>query len=755
MVAPEWLSSPGVGFGVRAPEGSAAAGSAVAGNSPEGSPSTVGVHEGSAPAVGPHGRGADDPMARPVARPPTCPRPKLHTPPQTGRSLRVLIPPGSGSAKSSEAGSPNSQSPEAGHLNCQSPEPGSTNSQRPEPAARSDLELVGQPALNSLDEASAAKFANAGAAAMSKCQGLLEFSNDLLERCGTFFDPVMLAQLDAALAHEFAQRAGARLVDATEAVEAALREGRNTSTLAHLLQCAAASKSVATKSLSQAALATEVLRALGGEASAAGFDPEAVGQLSGSVLHEVLGSLEQAKNALTAVQAHVQALFVAQQRLSQARLGTPKEKVGRGIVHQIALARHESPFRGRQLCELSEVLVREMPCCMRAFSHGQISEYKAGIVARETAFLSLEHRQLVDRSICGDPDGVGLLGNRELAAAARRAAYALDPEAFVKRQEKAVGERFVSLRPAADGMTFLTALVPLKQGVRILATLTKIADGLKAAGDERGKGQVMADALMHRLIHHAQCNEGSGTLSDHRGVPEGGFPSMDGRQGPESNLQEGQPREDRQLGGRPYSVSQRGLTGDPQCTTVDQASISLELVMTDRSLFGSDNEPAILVGYDPIPAPIARDMVLGRGFSPRVWLKRLFTHPRTNQLLAMDSHGRLFPEGMKEFLRLQDQRCRTPYCDAPIREYDHIKAYAAGGTTSLDNGQGLCSDCNRAKESPGWFSERIGGSHGSEGFDRTQGSDPPGGDKAGPSRTCVNTPTGHRYISTAPPLPGY
>ncbi|WP_181036059.1 HNH endonuclease signature motif containing protein [Arthrobacter sp. N199823] len=583
-----------------------------------------------------------------------------------------------------------------------------------------------------------AKFANTGAVAMSKCQGLLEHSNDLLDGCSTFFDPVMLAQLDAALAHEFAQRDRARVDEATEAVEAALREGRNTSSLAHLIQCVATARSVATKSLSQATLATEVLLALGGDVSAAGFDPEAVGQLSGAVLHDVIGSLEQTKNALAAAQAHAQALFVAQQRLSQARLGTPKEKVGRGIAHQIALARHESPYRGRQLCELSEVLVREMPYCMRAFSQGQICEYKAGIVARETAFLSLEHRQRVDRSICGDLDGVGLLGNRELAAAARKAAYALDPKAFVKRQEKAAGERYVSLRPAADGMTFLSALIPLKQGVRILATLTRIADGRRATGDERSKGQIMADALMHRLIHHAQCNEGAGTLSDHRGVPEGGYPSSVVQQ--ENKRQEEQLRPNEQLGGMPCPGSRSDLAADQQCTTVDQASISLELVMTDRTLFGSDNEPAILVGYDPIPAPIARDMVLGRGSSPRVWLKRLFTHPRTNQLLAMDSHGRLFPEGMKEFLRLHDQRCQTPYCDAPIREYDHIKAYAAGGATSLDNGQGLCSDCNRAKESPGWFSER---------------SDPPAGVEAGPPRTCVNTPTGHRYISTAPPLPGY
>lgn len=579
------------------------------------------------------------------------------------------------------------------------------------------IEPTGVPAWETLAEASPAKPANSGAVAMGKCQGLLEFSSALLAECDSFFDPVMLAQLDAALAHEFAHRAQGQVVAATEGMSVALRESKNTDALAHLAQRVATAKSDATKAASQATLATDVLRALGGEISDVGFDPEAVEAVSGVVLLDVIGSLERAKNALAAAQAHAQTLFVAQQRLSQACAGTPKEKVGRGIPHQLALARHESPFRGRQLCELSEVLVREMPCSMQAFSQGRISEYKAGIVARETVFLSLEHRQMVDRKICGDMDAVELLGNRELGAAARRAAYNLDPEAFVKRQEKAVGERYVSLRPAADGMTFLTALIPLKQGVRVLATLTKIADSLRNSGDERGKGQIMADALMHRLIQHAPCNDGAGTVSDHRGVPVDGVPAA--------------------------TFPPFGATGDQLCTTVDEASISLELVMTDRSLFGTDNEPAILVGYDPIPAPIARDMVLNGGFSARVWLKRLFTHPQTNQLLAMDSQGRLFPEGMKEFLRLQGQRCQTPYCDAPIREYDHIKAYVAGGATSLDNGQGLCSDCNRAKESPGWVSKRV------------KGSESHGVAEGGPAGTCISTPTGHRYVSTAPPLPGY
>ena len=548
-----------------------------------------------------------------------------------------------------------------------------------------------------------------------KCAVLLQLGAALLEHCGNFFDPVVLAQLDGALAYELARRARTRREEALERVQLCTREGRAAEAVACLAQQASAAKSAATKAASQAAKATAVITNLGGAPTASGYDPEIVDHVSAAQLIDTISALEEAKNALSAVQVQAQALFVAQQRLCQARKGVPQQKLGAGIAHQVALARHESPHRGRQICELGEILVREMPHSMNAFVAGRISEFRASLMVRETAILSLENRVLVDQLISADTDALALLGTRELSAACRKAACELDPEATVRQHEKALGDRHVSLRPAQGGMTFLTALVPLKQGVRILATLTRVANSAKASGDQRGRGQIMADALMHRLIQHAPCDDGAGSIGDHRGTQ-----------------------------------AENGVrtSREPWCTAIGQPDIALELIMTDRSLFGSASDPAILSGYEPIPAPMARTMILGDyqaavGGS-RVWLKRLFTHPGTNTLMAMDSRSRIFPDGMKEFLRLQDQRCRTPYCDAPIREYDHVKAYAAGGPTSIINGQGLCAACNQAKEGPGWLSGR------SVSADDVSDSDSSNGQQW----TEVNTPTGHRYLSCAPALPG-
>ncbi|MFI2564030.1 HNH endonuclease, partial [Paenarthrobacter sp. NPDC018779] len=67
------------------------------------------------------------------------------------------------------------------------------------------------------------------------------------------------------------------------------------------------------------------------------------------------------------------------------------------------------------------------------------------------------------------------------------------------------------------------------------------------------------------------------------------------------------------------------------------------------------------------------------------------------------------------------------------RHYDHVLAWHSGGKTSLANGAGLCEACNHTKENPGW---------------NTRPSD------QGPRTLEIRTPTGHRYQSTAPPLPG-
>ena len=416
---------------------------------------------------------------------------------------------------------------------------------------------------------------------------------------------------------------------------------------------------------------------------------------------DLLGALEVLKSAAAAAQARVTADLDASVRSRQAALGLPSDQHGRGVGAQVALARRESPTRGGQHLGLARALVHEMPHTLAALSTGRLSEWRATLLVRETACLTREDRSRVDAELVADPARLDGLGDRRVAAEARRIAYRLDPAAALARARKAETERRVTLRPAPDTMTYLTALLPVRDGVAAYAALSQEADQVRTlgasrpgpaagpsdategaeerpAGPPRSRGQVMADALVERL------------------------------------------------------------TGRAPATGHD---IHVELVMTDRALFTGDHEPAQLPGYGPVPAALARDWLRpGAGEvdsgSAAVWVRRLFTHPSTEQLVAMESRARAFPPPLRDLLVLRDQVCRTPWCDALVRHADHVVPVARGGTTDEANGQGLCEQCNYVKETPGWS------------------AGPAPGSSLGRHTVDTVTPTGHRYRSRPPPQPG-
>ncbi len=167
----------------------------------------------------------------------------------------------------------------------------------------------------------------------------------------------------------------------------------------------------------------------------------------------------------------------------------------------------------------------------------------------------------------------------------------------------------------------------------------------------------------------------------------------------------------------------------------DGTGVVINLVITDRTLFGDGDDPAVLPGNHAIPAPLARRMVADLPASARVWIRRLYTRPDTGELVAADSKQRTFSQGMRHLLFTRDGTCRTPWCNAPARHADHITPYSEGGPTSIANGQSLSEDCNYIRTAPGW----------------SAGPDPdhPGG-------IVVTTPTGHQYPSPVPDLiPGH
>jgi hypothetical protein len=218
---------------------------------------------------------------------------------------------------------------------------------------------------------------------------------------------------------------------------------------------------------------------------------------------ELLGALERLVCAAQGLQADAAADLDTSVRRDEELRGTSHERRGRSVAAQVALARRESPHRGRQHLGLARILADEMPCTRRALRDGRITEWKATILVRETACLSLADRMTVDQRLAGDLDRVERRGDRELEAAARGLAAELDAAACVLRRRVAEADRRVTLRPVPDTMTRLSAEIPVAQGVAVLKSLSDAADSARSGGDPRTRGQLMVDTLVSRVLGSA------------------------------------------------------------------------------------------------------------------------------------------------------------------------------------------------------------------------------------------------------------
>ncbi|MEW1982104.1 DUF222 domain-containing protein [Citricoccus sp. NPDC079358] len=280
---------------------------------------------------------------------------------------------------------------------------------------------------------------------------------------------------------------------------------------------------------------TEIRETLAGMASA-GTEVEAIDRIR---------VLESLKATCAALQAREAVALDRLRRTRESAEGMPADQQGRGVGDEVALARREPAQRGGRHIGLARALCHEMPHTLRALTDGEISEEHATAMARETAWLPVEHRRTVDALMSCR---LGPIGVKKLAAEARAHAQRLDQESAVAQLERCRTERRVSVRPATGGMAYLTALLPMPQAVAVYANLHRDASTAVGVGDEAGRtrDQIMADLLVERAT---------------------------------------------------------GQSSAPAIPT------EIHLVMTDASLLDGDPTSGWLPGQGPIPAEQARQMV--------------------------------------------------------------------------------------------------------------------------------------------------
>ena len=301
-----------------------------------------------------------------------------------------------------------------------------------------------------------------------------------------------------------------------------------------------------------------------------------------------------------------------------------------------------------------------------------LSEWRATLIVRESACLDVEDRARLDAELCADPTRLEGKGDERIAADAKAIAYRLDPHAVVDRAVRAETERSVTVRPAPDCMTYVTALLPMTQGVAVYAA---------------------AQTRRRHLLRRPLPRPGHGRHSRrarHRPTRRGAHPDR------------GQPRHLRRhpargghRAGAPHRIRARTRRGGPQARPNRRLRPSIQSHPAQAL-----QTPGLRRRWWPWNP--------GHGASHAGW-------PRSSPPATT--------------------RARTPYCDAPIRHIDHATPAARGGPTTADNGRGTCAACNYAKEAGGWLVTTA--TH-----------------ENGVHTTELTTPTGTRYRSTAPPLPG-
>lgn len=495
--------------------------------------------------------------------------------------------------------------------------------------------------------------------------------------------------------------------------------------------------------------------------------------LAGSSDHDLIdliATLERGKGALGACQAHAEVTFRESQIAVQRHQGVARGQLGKGVADQVALARRITPKHASDQLVVHRILVETLPRTTKLLEQGEISEWAAAEVAKNVLVLSDEDRELIDQELEGRLPAMTASAS---GRATRARAQELDPVAAVKRASRAVAERRVSIRPAPDGMSILHAILPTKDGVACFAALTRESKSAKSSGDARGKGQIMADALVERVTGAANVDaipvEISLLMTDTtllgtenksawiEGIPIPGGTARDIALGvattsaaklPQAPAVPGAPEDPgaHEVPGAPevsLTLEDPGAPDPPgpQRTSPTPCAVAPERegkVEADPDHADSDRDHSEMPQLRPSPGPHGDDpskpperRMLQEA---KRWIRRLYTDPHTGELTAADPRRRVFRGAVRRFILLRDQKCRTPWCDAAIHDVDHSIRYSEGGTTTVDNGIGYCQRFNLIRELPGWETSIEAA------------------DEGKPARLVIVTPSGHRYTSTAPAL---
>src|SRR5699024_5786609 len=397
----------------------------------------------------------------------------------------------------------------------------------------------------------------------------------------------------------------------------------------------------------------------------------------------VLAGIDHLRSSLSAMDAAWQVAAEQRIRRDDARRGLPASRQGAGATGEIALARRISSAASSFSLASARRLVQHMPGTVDSLWEGAVTSNQASTVSRALSTASPDTCRRIDELIRQDPQTLQGKGHDRLRSDIEKMVQRLEPETSRDRAERAARERHVTMTPLADGMARVTAVLRGIDAVGMMKTLDAGARSLRAAGEKTSASALEADLLVDSVLSRAPSSEAAPADDSAPGAPTQDDSAPDAPTQNDSAPDE--PAQDAAVQDAPAQAP-RPRRARP--------GLEVGIVISDTALLGpeDDSECALIEGYGVIPAHIVRDTLLGRppghlrhdedehpDEQVSAFYRRLYRSPSSGELVAMESRSRAFPAGLARMIRWRDTTCRTPWCNAVIRQSDHVLPITAAG----------------------------------------------------------------------------
>jgi hypothetical protein len=372
----------------------------------------------------------------------------------------------------------------------------------------------------------------------------------------------------------------------------------------------------------------------------------------------------------------------------------------RSIVSEVACVLTVSERSASALLGQAHELTTTLPLTLAGLEAGDLSWQHARIMVDETANLDPAGAAAMEAHFLG-PDAVnpargcpaGELVPGRFRARARTWRERHHPVSIEKRHARSVLDRRLEYAPDRDGMAWLSAYLPADQAAGIWNRTTATARALQGPREGRTLTQLRVDSFATWLLTSSRPDTArTDTASTDNARTDTASTDPSPADTAAAGLSAaGVPAESDACG-----VNAKDVLAGPVPSPAAQVLVTVPVF----ALMGLTDEPAMLDGYGPIPASMARNLV-GEGASS---FHRVLVDPRDGAPLEIGRESYRIPPAMRRWLRLRDGKCPFPGCSSQSldNEADHILAWADGGTTGISNLGQPCPKHHRLKHTSAW-----------------------------------------------------